>query len=360
VRKMNQRAMNGFCIREWLALIGAAAFAVLLLAGCSKKEGTDQEVSKGEGAGSQILARVGGTSITVSDFKNSLAAGPGSFSYRVTSEAVTKRLDEMILEEVLYKEALRLKLDEDPEMRERIRRMLTQRLLDEQMKREVWDKEVEEKDLEEYYKQRWDLFNRPEQVRVADIYISVPRGATETERADLREKAEGVLAETLAAREERTGFGKLIEKYSDSPEKYRKGDTGFMDIDGEPVGVDKAVAEAAFRLDGVGSVSESLIETADGYHVIMLTGKRSAVQRPLESVKGELKRMIQRDAAARVRQAYLEELKRRAKIEIQKEQVAALVEELKSEAKEAVSTKSRIPFPPGTGDPPPPLRGRKD
>jgi len=327
--------------------------------GCAKKEEADKNASKAEAQKSPTVARVGSTPITVADFKLSLAAVPGASRHDMTREELDRRLDEMITEEVLYQEALREKLDQDPEMRRRITQMLTQKLLDDHLKKEVWGKEVGEAEIQAYYKQHFEEFNRPEQVRVADVYIAVPLDATEQKRGELKKRAEAALAEALKTKEQRSGFGTVIATYSDSHEKYRKGDTGFFDVEGKPVGIDRQLAQAAFKIERVGSISERVIETADGYHIIMLTGKRAAVQRPLDGVRNELKQRIQREAAGKERQAYIESLKQKAGIQIQTEPFNAVLRELKSQTRAAVPAGGKVPALPVSKDAPAPFQGIK-
>jgi peptidyl-prolyl cis-trans isomerase D len=117
-------------------------------------------------------------------------------------------------------------------------------------------------------------------------------------------------------------------------------------VEGKPSGIDKRLAQAAFNLERVGSLAEEVIETADGYHIIMLIGRRAAVERPLDEVRSELKQRIQREAAARTSRAYMESLKQKAEIHIEREQLAAMLEELKSRAKDEAADERRIPLPP--------------
>jgi peptidyl-prolyl cis-trans isomerase C len=337
-------------------LLSVIALAFVLTLGCSSRQ-EEKPGPKAEGDNSPVIATVGKRVITASELKSTLGEGVGSLPRKWTKEELEKRLDEMMTEELLCQEAMRLKLDQDPEIRKRMHQMLSQKLLDQKLKEAAENREIQESEIRKYYEEHQDDFNRPEQVRVADIYISVPAGATDAQRADSRKKAETALDEALKATEKRTGFGGLIEKYSDSPEKYRKGDTGFIDIQGKPIGIDKRLAEAAFKLGVVGSVSESLIETEDGYHIVMLIGKRAPVQKSLESVKNELKQRIQREAMAKTRQTYIENLKQKTETKVDTRQLSATVEELNRKARET-STPSRIPFPPGAKETPPPLQGK--
>jgi parvulin-like peptidyl-prolyl isomerase len=238
--------MGGQIIKNPIGLVCLAVLILWLTSGCSKDDPDNKTVEEGVREKPSVVATVGNNAITVSDFKSYLSDRPTPYRYRVSKKDIEKRLDEMVLEEVLYQEALRLKLDQDPEMRQRIRKMLTQKLMDDKINREVWSREIEEVELQEYYDQHWDEFNRPEQVRLVDIFIAVPSGASSEERADLRTKTQSILDEARAVKNQRSGFGNLVRKYSDKPATYRMGDTGFFNAEGKPGGIDRSPAAAAF------------------------------------------------------------------------------------------------------------------
>jgi len=341
--------------------IVVVVFVVLLAFGCSKKEEGEKTAAKMEPEKVQVVARVGGRAITAEDLGRYLSERPISRGSRATKEGLQERLDGLVLEEVLYQEALRLGLDKDPEVRSRIRQMLNQKLIDEQVHQKAWNREITEAEVEEYYNRHWNEFNRSAQVRLADIFVAVPANATNKERAKLRKKADTVLSEALAAKGRRTGFGALVGKYSDKHEKYPKGDTGFFDMEGKPVGVDKAFAEAAFKLERVGSMAEHVIETPEGFHVVMLVGKRSAIHTPLDRVQSQLKQRIRREAVASARNAYLQSLKKKAAIEIDTQVMAEILEKLNKPAStRQASYTGKKPSLSGRGTAPPPFPGKEN
>ncbi len=304
--------------------------------GCSKTE-TATENGKNKGP---VIAEVGDGTINADDFRAYLSDRPMSPRKRVSKEALEKRLDEMVIEEVLYQEALRLKLDQDPEVRKSIRQMLTQNLMEKQINQKVWEREITDSEYQAYYDKQGTKFNRPEQVRLADIFIAVPPDAGAEKKAELKQKAETVLAEALEGKNKRSGFGPLIRKYSDTPENYRKGDTGFIDKEGKPVGIDKRLAEAAFKLEKNGRISDQVIETTDGYHVVMRIGKQAAFHKPLKSVKNQIKQEIKREELKKTRQAYIEGLKDKSGIRID-ESVMAQVEKEMTDARENMLSKAK-------------------
>ena len=178
-------------------------------------------------------------------------------------------------------------------------------------------------------------------MRLADIFLAVPSDATENVQAETRKSAEAVLAEALEARDSRSGLGSLIKKYSDTPQNYSKGDTGFFDIKGKPLGLDKRMVEAAFKLDRVGSMADQVIESPDGYHIIMLIGKRSAVHSPMEHIRNELKQRIRRETAAKARQIYISNLQEEAEIQIDTKILSGMLDQL------SLTASTRQPYPAG-------------
>jgi len=315
---------------RWLLLIVFLLCALTL--GCSKQdEGgkTAEAKQQTEASAGPVAARVGQAPISVAELREYAAErSPGRGA--ATGEEVARRyLDELVTSEVLYQEALRLGLDREPEIHRSIRQMLTQRLLNRQVTEAVLSRKIEETKLRRYYDRHVGEFSRPEQLRLADIFIAVPAGATAEEKGELRKKAGQVLAEAVAMSGKRTGFGSLVAQYSDRHANYGKGDTGFFDKEGKPVGIDRKLAEAAFGLERVGNLGQEVVETPDGYHIIMLVGRRSAQKRPLAAVKSELERRIRREAVTKARKAYIESLKQKDEIQIDALVAAEFLADLK-------------------------------
>ncbi len=300
----------------------------ILALGCSQKDKAAQAPPAKESSTSAVVAHVGSNTVSADDLKAFLATRPRSYQRQMSGEELQIRLDEIILEEVLFQEALRLKIDQHPDVRRRYRTMLTQKLMDEQINRKQWNREVTDEALQAYYDQHAAEFNRPAQSRIADIFIALPEGATDAQKADLRKKAEEVLAQAVALKGQRAGFGRLVRQYSSPHKLYGKGATGFFDAEGQPLGIDKQLAEAAFKLERVGNMAEQIIVTPEGFHVIMLVGKRAALHRPLESVKNQIKRRIQREGVDTARKEFIETLKAQAEIKIDQAAVAAVQVEL--------------------------------
>ena len=349
-------------IKKPFGLVCLAALFLWLAFGCSNDNRDSKTEAESQREKQPVVATVGISTITEADFRSFLSERPISHRGTVTATDVEKRLDALIMEEVLYQEALRLNLDQEPEVKQRIRQMLNQRLVDEQINRQVWDREIAEGELQKYYETHWNEFNRPEQVRLADVFIAVSPDAAGEERAELRKRAETVLSKALEARGKRSGFGNLVRRYSDQHKTYGRGDTGFFDREGMPAGIDGKLAEEAFKLERVGTMGEQLIETTEGFHIIMLIGKRSAVQRPRESVREQLKQRLRRESVVKARKAYIEGLRGKADVQIDHQIMDKVLADLNKDAyaKKAASKAPKNLSQQVSAEPPPAFPNKDD
>ncbi|MHC4154884.1 MAG: peptidylprolyl isomerase [Planctomycetota bacterium] len=248
------------------------------------------------------------------------------------------------MSEILYQEALRRQMHLEPNTRWRIQQMLAQRLLEEEVNRPVREREISDQELRAYYDEQIHEFQRPAQMRLADIFIAVDPGAAADERAQKKERAEKVLTAALALRGNILGFRELVQNHSETPLKHQKGDTGFFDIQGRPIDLDPNLARQAFKLEKTGQVCQQVVKAADGYHIIMLTGRREPINRPFERVKQQLRRRMYRERIELAQTEYIEGLKKKCRIKINHDVFDELVEEQQAKAK-AVEVERRGNFP---------------
>ena len=348
-------------IRKSILLVLIITVAFCLLTTCSqrgKKERGDkesQEATKPVKGSNPVVATVANKEIHVDEFKTYLNTGPVRRFGRVSERAVKSRLKQMLTAEALYQEAMRQKLDQDPDVQRRIRQMIVQKLLEENVDKPIQEKEITEEELQAYFTEHKNEFSRPEQVRVADIFIAVPDGADKKQKEEKKELAKKILAEVQKDKNGRFTFSRLIRKYSDRPRQYRMGDTGFFDREGKPIGLDKALVDAAFQLKKTGQVADKIVETPDGFHVIMLTGRRSAIKRDLKEIAPMLKRRIRREKLQERRKQFIEEVKKKSNITVDEQVLAEVVKEM-NEAQKGTSVPSNRPKPGKRGNvnvPPP-------
>jgi parvulin-like peptidyl-prolyl isomerase len=105
------------------------------------------------------------------------------------------------------------------------------------------------------------------------------------------------------------------EESEDENGKANAGDLNFFEVtgDGEPP---PAIRRAAFSLDRVGAVYPELIEEGNGFHIVMLTGKRSALKRTYEQAKRAIRHKLTRERKDAAMAALTERLREEIEIEV--------------------------------------------
>ncbi len=320
----------------------------------SGKNTSNEDPASTQEAQKQTIAQINNKIISRGDMKSYLLYKRLTRRMPITEEAVKERLDEMIVNEVLLQEGLRSGILNDPTIRRSIQQIVSKKLIEDNVNKQVRTRRIDEKEIQEYYEQHKYEFDHPEQVRVADIFVAVAPDSTREQRTELKNKAEAALAEALKSKNNRYIFRQLIKKYSDTHTKYPLGDTGYFDADGNPIGLNSKLTEDAFKLSRRESLCDHVIETPDGFHVIMLFGTRRAVHKTLNDVKKEIKGRIRRTELENSRQAYIDGLKKKAEIHINDEAMAKIVKALKEERAKQHSLKNkRMPRPGNMGARPP-------
>jgi peptidyl-prolyl cis-trans isomerase C len=293
------------------------------------------------------VAIVGGQTIGVADLAGYLSLRPAEGAGNVEAAALRRRLEEMIQADVLYQEALRLGIDREPAVRQAIRQIVVQRLVDREVEGPVAARTIGDDELKAYYESHRGDFNRPEQVRVADIFYAAPEAGDAALSKRQRARAEAALAEALALRDARFGFGELVLRDSETHPAYPRGDTGYFDREGRPVGVPAALAAAAFAIPRPGAIAAQVVATPEGFHVVMLTGRRDALARRLEeeSVRAEIDGRIRAADRRQRMEGLFKALRERAEVRIEEPALQELAARLDAAAKGA----ARAPIAPAAG-----------
>ena len=291
---------------------GVFFITLLLLLGCTKETETDKKDSSAIDQ-SLVLATIGDRSISTDDFVQYLTIK--SNQRGMTKEKLSVYLGEMIREEVLYQHAKTLKLDKNPEIQQKIRQILSQKLLEDVINRKVWEQAIDDQELQNRYKEQVAKYNRPEQIRISVLYAAVTKSATKQQTDKARKKLSDALEQLTKSNRERQLFGNLQRKYSDTHPALTHNNTDFFSAEKLP-DLPEQVTKIAFEINRVGKFTNHIIEADDGLYVIMLTGKRAAIHRSLESVRPQLERNIRRATLTRKRTEFIEGLHDKANVEI--------------------------------------------
>jgi len=156
---------------------------------------------------------------------------------------------------------------------------------------------VTDPDIDAFYAANADKMQRPEQVHVRHILISLAPDAEEAAQQAARDKIDNILAEARSGAD----FAALARTHSQGPSAQKGGDLGFM----ARRQLVKPFADAAFALKP-GEISE-VVRTRFGYHIIQMEARRDSGLAPKQEVADQIRNHLQ---VAKVQQQ-VQELVRR-------------------------------------------------
>lgn len=215
----------------------------------------------------KILAVVDGREITQSDvFHLIQSIGQNAAAFQ-GEEGQKQLLDELVMQELLYSDALSQGYEEDAEFKAALEDMKKSLLKQFAMKKLLDHVTADEAEIKEYYDNHSSLFTSPEKATANHILV------------DTLEEA------TRIAHEIREGldFKEAAKKYSHCPSSSQGGALGSF-------GRGQMVPEfekAAFSMEP-GTISEP-VQTQFGYHLIQLESITPAGIMPYETAKAQVK-----------------------------------------------------------------------
>ena len=339
-------------------LLVTLAASVVLCAGCGLKSHeaiikvNDQPITQAQfdkafdkQSGNGFIAQMG---IDVKKDKN-------SFMYllikeRVTNELIVKALLEQemakrgievtkddvdaaikdIIDKVGSKEQLDALLKQNNISASDFRNDLTEEVKMKKLAKELGSSSVSDAEAQKFYKENIKKFQHPDRVRASHILISAaPADIEEIVKSDSKNKglseadlkakvneemkakeakAQQILAE---AKKAPANFGKLAKENSeDTTTAVKGGDLGFFAAK-EMV---PEFSKAAFSMKP-NTVSETVIKTQYGYHIIMVTDRAAASTDPVAKVKNDIKAYMENQKQLDMLDKLTESLKKNAKIE---------------------------------------------
>ncbi|MBM7116851.1 peptidyl-prolyl cis-trans isomerase [Archangium primigenium] len=296
----------------------AMAAALMLLQACGGRAGNE---TSGVAPGETLVARVGDGAITARAFKAKLEEQPAFIRSRYTSlESKKEFLGGMIRFEVLAQEARRQGLDQDPEVKATLEKLMVQKLI---QKQAAAAGTVSEAELKAYYQDHLTEFVRPERVRVGQVFLASARG--DARRAQVQQEAARLLAD--ARRREAGGdtraFGELTRARSDdAATREVEGDLGFKTREELAAQWGAPVAEAAFGLKSVGELSE--VASERGLHLLKLLARQPRQEQSLESARARIENRLLQEKRSQGLDAFTAALKQKGEIRIDEQALDAV------------------------------------
>jgi peptidyl-prolyl cis-trans isomerase C len=287
---------------------GVILMLAFVAASCTKtsEEPVSDEWPKhglSEEQANEVLAKVGDRTITVGEFADRLASQSPYLQARFESPERRKEfLDNLVRYELLVYEAKRRGYGDHPEVQRARRGIMIQELIQQEVDAPLADQPVTDAEVQAAYEADPKEFDREAQVRASDIFIRD------------RKKAASILER--ASKADRATFSRLAREHSeDENTKANSGDLQFFTASGggQP---SAEVREAAFSIEQVGKVYPGLVEADGGYHILMLTGKRAALERTYEQAKRAIRHKLTRERKDAAMKALTERLREEVPIEI--------------------------------------------
>lgn len=306
----------------------------VIFIGCNKA--TDEQKTHVNIPTNEYLVQMGSKGFTKEEFEDYLTYRPfPSHVGKISEEMFNSWLEEVTVSELLYQEALNHGLDNDPVFKRQMRSILTQKLIEIEVEQPVWNMNISDDEIKDFFDKHEQQFNRPAEVRIADIFIAVEN---KSEKDIKQKQAKQILIEAKGVEGKKSGFGSLIQKYSDKHDNYPLGDTGYFSKTGKPANVDKKLVDTSFQLK-VGEIADHLIETSKGFHIIMLVGKRPAMKTSWEKKKHQIEQLIKSQKLETGRKEFIAQLKESSNIQRNEKNISEYLNELNQ--KQNVDTKNK-------------------
>ncbi|MDV2496181.1 MAG: peptidylprolyl isomerase [bacterium] len=240
-----------------------------------------------------VLATVNGTTITMRDFQEAVAAMPPQQQVLALTRPA-EFLDSLVKRELVFQEAMRRRLDSDPDVASLVAKLKKEVVITTLLRRVIQKADaVTDEEAERYYLENKDRFRTPEKITASHIVLK-----TEEEAKDV-----------LAALRNGKDFTTLAKERSSGPRASQGGYLGSITRGEMPIEFDRA----AFNLQ-VGSVSE-VVKTPFGFHIIKVTDNVPSTQMGYSDVSDQIQQRLQVERQQAAVQAFLEEVTTKASVE---------------------------------------------
>lgn len=243
---------------------------------------------------SKVYAVVGEKEITqenVNEFLQSI--GPQNAMQFQNEEGTQRIVSELVSHELMYLDALDVKLEEEDGFKEELKKVKSNLLKQYSIQKLLSDVSVSEEEITDYYEKNKEMFADAEKVRASHILV------------ESEEKAEEIVKNI----ESGSAFENQAREFSSCPSKDRGGDLGEFQR-GSMV---PEFEDAAFNME-IGDISGP-VKTQFGYHVIKLIDKKPSGQKSLESVKTDISNQLLGMRQQEVYLTKIENLKKKFNVE---------------------------------------------
>ncbi len=284
-----------------------------------------------------VVATVGKTKITVGDLSNEINRQNPYLRMRISSDDRKKDfLKKMIRFEVLAAEARRKNFDEDPEVIRRAKRAMIDQLMADLSQNLVKMADITDQEIEAFYKANHEKYHKPPMVRVSQVVLGSlaeakrVRALAKKKPTDARYFVELVRQHSLDEASKARGgdLGFLSSKSVSAPSKSAPPPSKNAPAPKKSVPTPPEVVAAAFKIVGMWQLSEPF-QVGERYVVLMKTGARDAVNRPLEAVRARIKNRLFNEKRITATENFIQALQTKAQVVIKEENLSKVKIDLK-------------------------------
>lgn len=216
-----------------------------------------------------VVATINNQKITYEQFNKKYADVLSQVSVNPPSKKLF--LEDLVRYEIGVQEARKRNLEKDPLIADRINQELYKGLLEKELGNRVQNIKVSDQEMRAWYAKN-------PQIRLSILIVEVKPGATPQQRAEAQKRATEILNEV---KKSSRPFEELVRLYSDDlTTKNIGGDVGWQ----SRITLNPAYYDAASKLK-LNAMTQQLVETAFGFHIIKLTGKRSYQDAPKREIR---------------------------------------------------------------------------
>ncbi|MEE8359619.1 MAG: peptidylprolyl isomerase [Candidatus Omnitrophota bacterium] len=261
----------------------------MTIIGCGKAKGPMDDGT--------IVATIGDETITLAAFEERLDKLPDSIR-SIAKANKAAYLENLVVEDLLYKEAVRKGLDKDEDIvmlfEEARKRILIARLAQDEIDNKI---NISERDIKAYYNENKSELESPQLYRASHILV------------DTMEEASQISDKLTAG----ALFEELAREYSKDVTSKRGGDIGYFSS-GQML---PEFEDACIKLK-IGETSGP-VKTQFGYHIIKLTDKRGPEPLKYADVKDRIEKILMTQKRGRLLEALVNKLKTETKVTINTE-----------------------------------------
>lgn len=292
------------------------AALVLVFAGGCRRADTSAKPTPIATVGEQVISSV--------DFKARAAEQTFDRGRYKSLERKKELLEGMIRSELLVEEARRRHLDEAPEVRSAIERVLVQKLT--RVVADEADKKnpLPEADTRRYYDQHKSEFTTPTRVRVSHLFLAAPE--KDPKRAAAAAEASRLLAQVQSKAAK--GVKQALElaasqRSDDAATKATGGNLGFRTRDELVAAWGSAFADAALALKSPQEIGP-VVATPKGVHLIKLLGRQDGYETSFESAKSRIAGRLGAERRARSIDDLAADLRKKTTVKIDQQALARI------------------------------------